>query len=126
MTTTVLNIKLSEVENKIPYTSGLVTTTLLNTKISEVENKISSVSGTKIKKNEGKYFTTAGYNKFTTDILYVKIKQKDLVNKSNIDKKVININNKITSNKAKHIVCKKLTDLTKTIAQTSEKEYDFC
>ena len=40
VTTTVLNTKLSEVENKTPNTSSLVTTTVLNTKISEVENKI--------------------------------------------------------------------------------------
>ena len=40
MTTTVLNIKISEVGNKIPDTSNLVTRTVLNTKISEVQNKI--------------------------------------------------------------------------------------
>ena len=32
--------KISEVENKIPDTSSLVTTNVLNTNISEVENKI--------------------------------------------------------------------------------------
>ena len=40
MTTTVLNTKISQVENKIPNYSNLVTTNILNTKISEVENKI--------------------------------------------------------------------------------------
>ena len=45
VTTTVLNTKISEVENKISYISSLVTTTVWNTKISEVENKIPSVSG---------------------------------------------------------------------------------
>ena len=61
-----------------------MTTAVLNTKISEVENKISSISGSvkktdydnKIKDIEGKYFTTADYNKFASDILDVKIKQK--------------------------------------------------
>ena len=38
VTTTVLNIKISKNENKIPDTS-LMTETALNTKISEVENK---------------------------------------------------------------------------------------
>ena len=43
--TTVLSAKGIEVENKIPYTSSLVTsslvtTTVLNTKINEAENKI--------------------------------------------------------------------------------------
>ena len=40
VTTTVLNTKISEVENKIPNISSLVTTTVLSTKISGVENKI--------------------------------------------------------------------------------------
>ena len=79
-----MNTKISEVENKIPYTSNLVTTTILNTKISEVENKIPIVNGlvkktdydAKIKNIEGKYLTTVDYNKFTSDILDVKIKQK--------------------------------------------------
>ena len=39
MTTTVLNTKINEVENKIPDTSILVTTTVLNRKITEVEDK---------------------------------------------------------------------------------------
>ena len=43
MTTTALNTKISEAENKIPDTSSLVTATILNTKISEVENEIPSV-----------------------------------------------------------------------------------
>ena len=34
-----MNTKISEVENKIPDTSCLVTTTVLNTKNSEVANK---------------------------------------------------------------------------------------
>ena len=38
MTTAVLNTKIS-VENKISDTKSLVTTTVLNTKIEEVENK---------------------------------------------------------------------------------------
>ena len=40
MTTTALNTKNSEVDNKIPDTSSLVVTTFLNTKLGEVENKI--------------------------------------------------------------------------------------
>ena len=104
VTTTVLNSKISEVKIKIPDTSSLVTSTVFNTKISEVENKIPSFSGlvkkidydAKIKDVEGKYFSTANYNKFESDIFDVKIKQKELVNKSDIDKKLININKKIT------------------------------
>ena len=43
--TTVLDTKISEVENKIPNVNGLVTTPVLNKKIGEVENKIHNVSG---------------------------------------------------------------------------------
>ena len=41
MITIVVNTKISEVENKIPDTSGLMTAAFLNTKIEEVENKVS-------------------------------------------------------------------------------------
>ena len=56
--------------------SVLVTTTVSNTKIKEVENKTPSASGL-VKNTDdigGKYFTTADYNKFTSDILDAKIK----------------------------------------------------
>ena len=69
-----------------------------------------------------KIFTTAEYNKFTKDILDVKVKQKELANKSDIDKKLININNKITSKKTKHKKADKkleLLDLAKKVAQIS-------
>ena len=111
-----------------------MTTTVLNTKISEVENKIPSISGlvkktdydAKIKNIVGKYFTIADYNKFTSDILDAKVKQKVLLNKSVIDKKLININKKITSNKTKHMETdKKLSDLTKSWTNM-RKRMIFC
>ena len=40
MITTVLNIKISKVENKIPDTSALVTTFDLHKKIGEVKRKV--------------------------------------------------------------------------------------
>ena len=54
MTATILNTKISEVENKIPNTSGLIATTILKSKIREVENKIP---------NHDKYITTPEFNK---------------------------------------------------------------
>ena len=53
MTTTVLNTKISEVENKIPNNSGLVITTVLSTKINEVEKKIP---------HHAKYIATSKFN----------------------------------------------------------------
>ena len=54
VTTTVLNTKLSEVENKIPNTASLVATTVLNAKMGEVENK---------DPDDAKYITTLEFNK---------------------------------------------------------------
>ena len=92
MTTTILNTKIGEAENKIPVVNGLVTATVLDTKINEAENKIPVVSGLVMKKNydakildiEKKYFTTSDYNKFMKDITGAKIKEKELVDKSDI------------------------------------------
>ena len=89
---------------KIPGTNGLVTTIVLTTKISEVENKIPCVSAlvkktdsdSKVEEIQGKESTTGDYNKFISDILDVKIKQKELVKKSDIDKKLIDITKKFT------------------------------
>ena len=39
---------------------------------------------------DGKYITAVDYNKFTNGILHIKVKQKELVNKSDIDKKLRN------------------------------------
>ena len=82
-TTTLLNTKISKVENKIPDTNDLVTNTVLHTKIGEVENKISVASGlvqkigydAKKSNTETKHFTISDYNKFTKEILDITIKE---------------------------------------------------
>ena len=66
MTTTVFDTKNSEVKNKIPHTSKLVTTAASNTKISEVENKTP---------NHAKYITTQVFNMLTTENLAARLKQ---------------------------------------------------
>ena len=99
MTTTVLNTKISEVENKIPSTSNLVTTPFLNTKISEVENKTRNTSNlvtiavlnTRIREVENKipnreiYITTPQFNKLTAKRLAARLKQANLVTKTDLD-----------------------------------------
>ena len=79
--------------------------------LTAVENKISNVTnlikktdyGAKISDIESKYFTTADYNSCTRQTRDVKIKQKELVNKSvisgfinnsDLDKKSSNISYK--------------------------------
>ena len=95
----------------MPDIGGLVTTTVLNTKIGEAENEIPNVTDlvnksnyiTKISHIEKKYFTTADYNKFSSDILGNEIKQKkvnmsnisNLINNSDVNTQLKNISNKI-------------------------------
>ena len=94
MTTTILNTKISEVENKIPHASSLVTATFLNKKISEVENEIL---------DQTKYITTEEFNKLTAENFTSRSKQANLLSKSDFDNKLISFNRKITSNKTKYL-----------------------
>ena len=82
--------KINQVKKKNPDASTLIQKKQYNTdqknleKKKDFENKISNISklvmkgeyDAKTKKIEGKYFTTADYNRFTSDILESKIKQK--------------------------------------------------
>ena len=61
MTTTVLNTKIKEVDNKIPELRGSVKKTSYDSKISDMEKKC---------------LTNSDYNKIMSDILDVKIKEK--------------------------------------------------
>ena len=110
VTTTVLNTKISEVENKIPETSGLVTTTVFNTKIGEVENKIP---------DHAEYITTPEFNKWTAENFIARLKQADLVSKSDFDNKLTNFNKLITSNKTKHL------EVQKKLISLITKDYNF-
>ena len=80
MTTIVLNTTISEVENKIPDTSSLVTTTVLNTKIGEIENKVP--------------ITTPDLNKLTTENFAARLKEANLVSKIDFDNNLISFDKK--------------------------------
>ena len=90
MTTAIFNTNNSEVEDKILNTSSLVTTTVLNTKISEVENEIP---------DHAIFTTTPYFNKSTA-----RLKEANLVTKTDFCNKLTSINKRITSNKTKHLV----------------------
>ena len=94
VTATVLNTKISEVENKIPNTTSLLTTTVLNTKISEVENKIPDNS---------KCITTQEFDKLTAENFAARLKQPNLVKKTDSDNKLTSFNKRIASNITKHL-----------------------
>ena len=78
MTITVLNTTVSEVENKIPDTSSLLTNTILNTKIGEVESKIA---------DHARYITIQEFNKLTAENFAATLKQAKLVSKTDFDNK---------------------------------------
>ena len=84
--------------------------TVVNTKIGEVENEIP---------DHAKYITTQEFNKLTAENFAAKLKQVNLVSKTDFDNKLISFNRKITSNKTKYLeVLRKLTSLT-------TKDYNF-
>ena len=82
----------------------------MNTKISEVENKILDNS---------KNITTQKLIKLTAKNFEARLKQANLVNKSDFDNKLTSFNKRITSHKTKHLqVQKKLNSLI-------TKDYNF-
>ena len=82
------NSKIAEIGGKIPSINGLATTAVL----SDFENRIPNVSDlvkkanydAKISDKDISYFTTSDYSKFTSEKLNAKIKEKRLVEKSDI------------------------------------------
>ena len=85
----------------IPDNSILVTTFVLNTKINEVENKVP---------DDAKYVTTQEFNNLTADNFKERLKQVNLVSKTDFANKLISFDRKITSNKTKYLEVKKRTD----------------
>ena len=71
-----------------------MTTAVSNTKISEVENKIADNSI---------YITTQKLNKLTVQNLSARLKQADLVKKTDFDNKLTSFNRRIASNKPKYL-----------------------
>ena len=106
VTATVLNTKISEVENKIPGTSGFVTTTVLNMKIGEVENNIP---------DHAHYIATQEFNKLTAENVAARLKWANLVSKTDFENKLINFNRKVTSNKTKYLKVQKKLNSLRTI-----------
>ena len=81
------NAKITEIEGKIPSITGSAKTTVLNTVeniilVGDLVNKTNYDA--KISDTEAKYFTTSDYNKFMNEMLDKKIKEKKLVDKSEI------------------------------------------
>ena len=68
-----------------------------NTKINEIENKITNHS-------HDKYITTPEFNKLTAEDFAARLAKENLVIKINFHDKLKNLDKKIHSNKAKHLI----------------------
>ena len=84
-------------ENKIPNIIDLVKKAVYNTNISEIEKKVAD-------HNDDKYITTLESNQVTAEIFDLKLKQVNLVTKTDIDTKVTSLNKTINLNKVKHLL----------------------
>ena len=71
-----------------------MTTTALITKNVEVENKVP---------NHGKNIATLEFNKLTAEGFAARLKQADLVNKTDFHNKLTSFNRQVTSNRTKHL-----------------------
>ena len=131
--------ELAAVENKIPDTSDLAKKTDLNVKITEIENKIHSITGlatnsaltaienkipdvsslvkkkdydTKVSEtekkitdhNHDKYITSPEFNNLSAGVFTARLAQANLVTKINFDNNLHSLSKRITSNKTKHLL----------------------
>ena len=87
-----------------------MTSTVLNTKISAVENKIPDNS---------KCITTQEFIKLTAENFEARLKQGNLVNKSDFDNKLTSFNRRITLNKRNYL------EVQNTLNSLRRKYYSF-
>ena len=97
-----LHKNIGDIDKKIQIQ---VTTTILNTKISKVDEKVPYNS---------QYITTQEFNMLTAEKFAARLKQADLVNKTDFDNKLTSFNRRITSNKTKYLEVPKKINSVKT------------
>ena len=88
---------LTAVENKIPSITGLVKKTDYNSKITDIENKLNN-------HNHDKYVATSEFNTLATNVFNARLAQANLIKKTDFDAKLSSLNRKITANKTKHFL----------------------
>ena len=88
---------LTTVENKIPSTSGLVKKTDYNTKITDIENKLNN-------HNHDKYVATSEFNTLAANVFNARLAQANLITKTGFDANLSSLDRKITVNKTKHFL----------------------
>ena len=82
---------LTAVKNKIPNVSNSVNKTDYNTKVTEIENKLDN-------HNHDKHVATPEFNTSAADVFNVRLAQANLITKMDFDAKLSNLNRKITQN----------------------------
>ena len=87
---------LTAVENKMYNISSLVKKANYDAKITEIEKKLTD-------HNHDKYITTPEFNNLAAGDFAARLKQADLVTKTDFDRKLRSLNQKINSNKTKHL-----------------------
>ena len=86
-----MNTKISDVQNKVPDTSSLVTTTVLKT--GKLRIKFLIILNILLLGNN---------NTITAEHFTARLKEVDLVSKNDFDSKLTSFNKRITSNKKNH------------------------
>ena len=85
------NIKITELENKIPIVSNLVKKTDYDTNITDIENKLTD-------HKHDKYIDTSKFNTLAANVFNTRIAQANLIRKTDLDATLSSPNRKITSN----------------------------
>ena len=88
---------LTTVENKVPSVSDLVKKTDYNTKITEIENKLNN-------HNHDKQITTPEFNNLAADVFNARLAQANLITKTDFDATLSSLNRTITKNKSKKLL----------------------
>ena len=86
---------LTTVENKIPDVSNPVKKTDYNTNVTDIESKLNN-------HNHDKYITTPKFNTLAADVFNTRLVQANVVVKTDFDKTVSSLDNKIVTNKTKN------------------------
>ena len=91
------NTDKTQLEKRIPNVTDFVIKTDCNTKINDIENRNTD-------HNHNKYIDTPDFNKVAANVFNARLKQANLLTKTDFDDKLSNLNRKITSNQTKYVL----------------------